>query len=240
MRKLGLRPGDPTRVREWEGRWCRDDSVLVYPYDPRKNAWDRVLPAGQVRTILGVDFGYTSPSAFTVSSSIRGLPDVWLRCSYGLTQLLPGQIAAEIHRLKQRFQIHEIYGDGGGLGITIIKQLQQDFGIPIVPAEKQDKAGAIARVRQLFTSGLMHVDEVECAELIDEQSVLTWDKDHKGHNPDQHDHRSDSVLYSTRPHDLSEAWEKEPPKPGTKEWDEAWAKQQKAKAVAQMRGRNRR
>ncbi len=227
--ELGVGTDDPTWIREKLGLWCLDESSIIYYFDPQINSWDGVLPEGKQRTILSIDLGYDDETAFVVTTSVRGFSTVFGREAFGKSQLLPSHIAQEIFRLRQRYQINEIYVDSGGLGKTILRQLQEDYGLPAIAAEKQDKAGSIYRVQAALKAGNIKLDPVKCAPLIDEWNVLPWDKDRKTHCEGFADHNADAWLYGHRQHPHTDTWEHEPPEPGSPEAAAAWAADMRSK-----------
>jgi hypothetical protein len=83
--ELGLSAHHATWIREGLGQWALDDSKLVYPFNERKNGWNGVLPAGEQRTILGIDIGDVSPTTFVVTTSVDGV--VYVREAFGAPQM---------------------------------------------------------------------------------------------------------------------------------------------------------
>lgn len=204
--ELGLSVESPKWLREYCGRWALDTTALIYYCDANKNHWDTVLPAnGMRRVTLGVDIGYEDETAFVVCISIWGQPTVYVAHAHGQSHMLPSAIADEIKRLVAAYGVQEIYMDSGGLAKTIMIQLRTDYQLPVMPAEKHDKVGAISRVRDALDSGTLKLDVDAAKPLIEEWNTLVWDidlvtKERKGHHPGMADHNADALLYAYRPH----------------------------------------
>jgi len=229
--KEGFKPDDPAWIREYLGQWCLDHSTLIYT-PTEINEWDGWSPGERrVHTIIGVDLGYHDATAFTVTQAESGLPTVYVTESYGRPHMLPNDIAAEIMRLQSRYPGADFYVDSGGLGKTITAQLQQDYGLPVNIAEKQDKAGAISRVQAAIRKGQLKVHPANARELLAEWHELPWNEDHTGHAEGFRDHCSDALLYAYRKHVLEESWDLDPPKPGSPDWAKAEADKMRAAAL---------
>lgn len=209
--ELGLSPNSPKWLREYCGKWSLDTTSIIYYWDPAKNFWDGVLPEfGMRRTTLGVDVGYEDETAFVVCTSYWGQPKVYVRHAHGQSKMLPSAIAEEMRKLVKEYGVQEIYMDSGGLAKTILIQLQQDYQLPVCAAEKQDKAGAIQRVRDALNLGNLVMHVPSCKPLLDEHNVLVWADKHKlGHREGMADHNADALLYAYRPH----LHQHTPPKP---------------------------
>lgn len=218
--ELGLSEDDPTWVREYLGRWCLDTRALVYYFSPQKNTWDGVRPDGLRRVTMGIDLGYTDETAFVICEAAHGDPRVVVRHAEGKSGMLTGDVAQAINRLADRYGVTEMYIDWGGLGTTIMNDLQRDYGIPVQRAEKSDKAGAIRRVNQSLSSGNLVLDVGHCGSLIEEWNVLPWNKKRNGHHDDFPDHCSDGLLYAYRPLSHWLAPPKREPDPVEKENEE--------------------
>lgn len=198
--ELGLSPDSPKWLREYCGKWSLDVTALIYYCDPLKNYYSH-LPTVPMRTTLGIDVGYEDETAFVVCSSIWGQPHVYVRHAHGKSGMLPSDIAAEIRSLTKLYGVQEMYMDSGGLALTILKQLQVDYGLGVEPAEKTDKAGAIQRVKDGLLRGEIQLDPLETKPLVHEWNTLVWhDKHQKGHREGMPDHNADALLYAYRPH----------------------------------------
>ncbi len=107
-------------------------------------------------------------------------------------------------------QIDRVYVDSGGLGKTICEQLRQDYGLPVLAAEKTDKAGSIKRVQGALAAGRVKIGP-GAQSLVDEWEVVAWDDFRKNHKEGIPDHKSDGFLYSFRQHSHVQDWEFEEP-----------------------------
>lgn len=198
---LGVTEDDPSWIREFLGQWCLDNAVLVYYVDPTKNRFDGIVPRYpmQRRNILGIDLGYDDETAFCVTSSYMGVPNVWVQYSYGESAMPNSAIAAKIKKLVNEYDIDEVYIDAGGLGKSIMHTLNVDYGLSISPAEKHDKVAVIRRARQGLTNGNILIGP-DAEPLVDEANVLLWNDKMTGHKDGMPDHNCDAFLYSYRPH----------------------------------------
>lgn len=234
----------PTYVREWLGRWVRDESALVYPFDPLKNLGELPSGEGKVVRVLSVDLGYDpDPCAFVVGASRMGDPTwygekAWRRHKY----IIP-KIAAEIEQAlyngrQEGKPIDRIVVDEGGLGKGIAETLRQSFGIACDAAEKREKQGAIHNFRGAMLAGTAKVAPIACQQLREEWMVCAWNDTRDDHDERCVDDLCDSALYNYRAHNLYYAPEENPPKPGTKEEREQYkAMRLRALRAEQMKRR---
>jgi hypothetical protein len=234
--ELGFEPDDPTWLREYEGIWIADLKKLIYHYNDQAHGWDGNLPNGNYFRVLSVDLGYDDDAAFTVSTSIRGLGDIYIEESFGKSHLTTSQIAGEVYRIRQRYpNINRMVVDSGGLGKTIMKDLQQDYSLPFYPAAKTDKGAAIRYVRGLLRMNKLRVCKKRAGELLDEWDGLPWNDDRDDHEEGFPDHRADSVLYGVREHPRTDVWLEEPPAVGSQEWAALQAEEMKRRAIKRAR-----
>ena len=226
--RLRISEAHPTWVREYKGLWCLDSSVLIYYIDPALNLFDGTLPQfGMRRTTMGVDVGYDDSTAFVVCTSIWGQPKVYTRYANGDSGMKPDAIAGEIKRLVKDYGVQELYMDTGGLAKGYQAILQQDYGIPIGRAEKQEKAANIVRMQGNLQNGELVVDASRCRQLVDEANTVVWDKHRKNHREGMSDHCLDAWNYAYRPH----LHQRTPPKPEESHGDRV-NREMKAQALA--------
>lgn len=229
----------PTYQREWLGHWVRDESALVYPYDPGRNGWDGTRPDGQWRTVLGVDLGSTDATAFVLVASRAGYPDVYVERVWQRTGLTPSGVAAHLEDWRERYRPTAIVVDAGGLGAGYVREMQERWHLPVAAAEKRDKLAFVDGLRGELLAGTLRVVPRECAPLLAEWSRLTYSDDRTEIPDGQADHCADACLYAWR---AARQWyrpEREPPAQGTPAWWEAerlrLRDETKRAAVAQAR-----
>lgn len=221
----------PTYVREWLGRWVRDDSALVYPFDPLKNLGEMpaVEPSNDVaiRRVLSVDIGFEDPCAFIIAASRQGDPTLFVERAWRRPGLIPVRIAAEIDQALHNGRrdgkpIDMVVADTGGVAKTIVEDLRQSYGIPCLPAKKTDKVTAIHSVRGGLVAGTIKVAPIECQQLREEWLTCAWNDTRDDHDERCMDDLCDSLLYNFRAHGLHYDPEPNPPKPGSREEREAY------------------
>jgi hypothetical protein len=211
----GLTADDPVWIREWMGQWCADPHALIYPFEPLRNscaALPDVSSPLDWSWVLGVDIGWDDDSAFVLSCSIPGRPEMYIVRTWGQPHMTPSSVAEEIklcreHLLELGFRSPLVCFDTGGLGKMISKELELVHGLSIYPADKADKAGSIRLFRGGLANGrikLLGGATGDCSGLAQEWAALPWDDKRHEHHPKFKDHLSDAALYSRRGHWPSE------------------------------------
>ena len=215
----------PTYVREWLGQWVRDDSVLVYPFDPSKNIGELPEDGGRVTRVLSVDIGFNDPCAFVIAASREGDPTLYIEKAWRRSGLITPRIAAEIEQAKHRGNIDGrpidfVVADSGGIAKTVVEDLRQSYGVDCKPAKKSDKVSAIHSVRGALIAGTIKIAPLECQQLREEWTLCTWNEDRDDHDERVVDDLCDSSLYNYRAHGLQYEPEEQAPKRGTAEWQQ--------------------
>lgn len=221
----------PTLRREWLGEWVRDDSAIIYPYDPARNA-GRAPEGASVYRVLSVDPGFDDPSAFVIATSVRGDPTIYVERAWRRGGLTVAGLAAQIDqaRLDRERPCHAVVVDQGGLGRMIAEDLRGTYGIPCVAAQKPAKQVTIHEVRGAMLAGTVKVDPHHCQELIAEWHTVPWSDERDDHDPRIGDDLCDAMLYNFRAHRLAYIPEREPPSPESPEGRAAY----KASRIAQI------
>lgn len=241
----GWQDDHPTLVREYLGRWVRDDSAFIYPFDARKNAGllEQRDDARPFR-VLSVDLGMVDNTALVLSASHRGSPELFIERAWYARKptgpLTVAYVAAQIEQARQSTRIDAIVVDEGGLGKMVVSDFQTTYGIPCIPAEKRDKLAAIHGLRGALLAGTVKVDPQHCQPLIGEWSALAWNEDRDDHAEACVDDLSDAALYGWRAHGLFYNPELNPPKPGTREAHLAATVARKVELSRRIEKRNRR
>lgn len=219
----------PTYIREYLGRWVRDESALVYPYSAALNAvtLDQV-PEG-LRYVLGVDIGFTDATAFTLVAIRSAFPEVWVLRAWKRSGLIPSAVAAHVEAFREEFGPGlQIVVDEGGIGKGYAEEMRQRYGIGCVAAEKPKKRAYQEIVAGELRSATIKIVVRACSQLLDEMCLLQWLPGRAAEDPRFENHSCDALLYAVR---AARTWyqpELEPPKHGTPEWWAAEAKQTKA------------
>ncbi len=199
---------DPvTRAQLLEGRWVRDASGLVYLWDRDRCSSDVGPPSEHRRTVLGIDFGYTDSTAFCVLGWPQFSQTVTVLESRKETQMIPSAVAAEVKRLDAIYHFDRIVGDIGGLGKGYAEEMRQRFGIPVMPAQKQDKLGYVSLINGAFSRGELQLVKSRNQDLIRELEELPWNEARTAEEPGFENHLTDALLYGWRE---AQGWTEEP------------------------------
>ncbi len=207
-----------TYVREWCGRWVKDDSALVYQMKdynllrsfPDSHDWEYVL---------GIDLGYNDSTAFVVQAYSVATGKIVVVESYKETNLIPSAVAVRVEKLISQYDFSHIVADSGGLGKGYVEEMKQRYSLPIESAEKRNKLAYIELLRGDISAGVYQVMRESNRDLLDEFALLQWNEDRSAPDDRYEDHLSDANLYAYR---CCRAYlndpELTPPKPGTREW----------------------
>lgn len=209
----------PIYQREWLGRWVFDTSSLVYKFSsdnlcselPQHDSWFNVL---------GIDLGFDDDTAFNIVSSSHRMPAAYVHSGWKKPGMDITEIAAKARWYIDNHKIHEVVIDTAGLGKMIAVELQKRHNLPVKPAEKGDKLGAIELMNGDLHSQKLMVLKSE--PVLREWEVLQWNEKRNGEDPRFPNHCADAVLYAYRD---SVQWihrpEISPPELGTPEYDQA-------------------
>lgn len=224
LKRRGVTIEDPSIQREWFGKWIMDTDSLVFHYQPDKNHYDE-LPPGKYHYILGVDFGFEDADALAVlawseRSPMTYLVDEIVVAKQGLTEL-----SGQIEMLRNTYDISKIVADFGGLGKKLSEEMIRRWQIPLMPAEKAQKDGAIEIFNDALRRG--HFRAKKDSRLASDSMLVEWDRDKS--TPEKrkisdkfHSDILDAALYAFR-ESPAFTWVPAPIKPkyGTEEWGKA-------------------
>ncbi len=212
----------PFFVCNYLGRWAIDLTKLVYKYS-ETNAWDGELPSypqGSWSHTLGVDLGFTNPSAFTVTAFHDNDPAMYIRRSFQQPGLDFTGVAQTIHALQTQYdeQMRIVIDGANKQGVA---EMCNRLNLPLELADKRGKEEFIGLMNADFTTGKIQVDTENCDPLLEEYSSLTWREIERAgmvtrrveHGPN---HCADSALYAWRANYsyLFDAMEEFAPRPG--------------------------
>jgi hypothetical protein len=161
-----------TRRQLEDGIWIRDSSGLVYQFDDARNGVEAAPPCDW--HVLGIDYGTTSPTAFTILGWRANDPTVYVLESWKEAGMTPSEAAEAVQALEGRYRFHAIVGDVGGLGKGYAEEARRRFHLPIQAAEKNNKRGYIVLLNGDIERGRVRVVRGNCAPLIDEWAELPW------------------------------------------------------------------
>lgn len=187
----------PTYLREWLGLWVDDPDAKVFHYDYGRNSgWPP--PDGRRQTVIAIDLGDTSPTAWVVLQTVPPFPEIYVVECQQRPGLIPSAVAAHTANLLQRYPGARVVVDTGGLGGAYAREMQERFGISAEPADKRDRRSAIEMVRGDVLSGIIKLDPQACRPIVDEWSALQWDEKHENFDARFADHLTDAVIYGHR------------------------------------------
>ena len=191
-----------TYQREYLGRWVRDDSAMVYDYREDRNTY-AVLPevSDGWRSVLGIDFGWRAASAFHVWGWHPTQPALHELYAMKRPKMTVTAIMKQVEKLHETYGFKAIVGDPGGLGVTIIEELNERWrkelkGIEIEPAQKTAKKDHIVLFNDDLRAGKVKVRPQ--SPLVDEWILLQWDESGDDEDARFENHSCDAALYSWR------------------------------------------
>lgn len=224
---------NPTYVREYLGRWVRDDGSLYYPFDELRNTYDpeRIKPYGKGWThALGWDLGSRDDMAVVIWGWHEHDPNVYEVFSWKKPGALADEVMSVIDRVETGLGLNliEQVADTGGGGKMYVEEVMSRYTRRFTAAKKTQKA----EHARLFGDDLRtgHIKLVRGGPYAMEIAALLRDPDWDPNNlleypgPPEEDprcanHLSDAGLYAWRAARHYFARPEPPPEPkrGTKE-----------------------
>lgn len=202
-RDRGVTISDPSIQREFFAKFMADATRQIFSYEDRRNGYDVTdLPQGKWRYAIAGDFGTVDATAVHVWGFVDGSPHLWMIESEAKRGLGASEQVALVRdvvaRYRARGAVVGVVGDPGGGGKGLIVDLQQQFDVDIVGAEKTQKAAACMLMRDALRNGTIRIPRT-AKEFIEDLQSPEWDPDDigktiKGHMPD----RIDAALYAFR------------------------------------------
>lgn len=171
--KRGWSDENPTFLREYCGQWVLDLDSLVYKCTKAKNSYSK-LPDARWRHIIAVDFGWNDQTAFGILAYSPSQPNAYIRRVFGQSHLTPSRIGEILQQLLSEYDADFIVADCGGLGRSLAEEMKSRFGLPIVAAEKTEKATAIEMLNGDFIDRRILIHE-SCTEYFEQAARLSWD-----------------------------------------------------------------
>lgn len=178
--------------------WCSDDDLIIIKLDKDKRNYEKELPPNtKWFYVLGVDLGYNDATSFSVIAYTHDFPVAYVIKAFKETELDFTATAQRIKNLQRIFPFTKIVVDGANKqGVEEIKQRHQ---IPLVSAEKSDKATYLRLLRDDVLEAKLRLLEFETGELTTEWSALQWKDSTKEKEDDRcQNHLSDATLYAWR------------------------------------------
>jgi hypothetical protein len=195
--RRGIDETDPTYQRESLGRWVRDDSALVFRYDPARNAQPAPV-GGAWRYVLGVDLGLEDADAIAVLGWLEGRRELYLveedfRRGQDITGLF-----RRIENLRAKYDPQKIVVDFGGLGKKIGEEARRRWHIPVEAADKARKLEHIALLNDALRTAAFHAPAT--SRFAEEAALVQWEPEARGVRiaKEPHGDMCDAVLYAYR------------------------------------------
>lgn len=175
--------------------WCADDELIIIKHSKEINEYES-YPDGELFYCLGVDLGFNDASSFTVCAYSRRDPNLYVLESFKLSGMDFTDVATTIKRLQGDYAFYKIIVDGSAK--QGVEELRYRHNLPLVAAEKTDKATFLRALNDDYKQGRVRSHPVKCKQLIDEQAQLMWLKDTDKEDPRCENHCNDSLLYAWR------------------------------------------
>jgi hypothetical protein len=199
-REHGWTETTPTYVREYLGRWVRDEDVLVFHVDPIRNTYD-TLPDGSWRYVLGIDLGFVDSDAIAVLGWVGHDETVYLVEEYVAPKQGITPLVEQIRHFRDKYKPGRMVCDFGGLGTKIAEEMRRVHKLPLEPAQKYRKNEHIELLNDALRRG--HFKAPKDGPFMEDSALLQWQTDamargvHKV-DRDYHSDITDAVLYAYR------------------------------------------
>jgi hypothetical protein len=224
----------PLYRQEWLGEWVVDTSALVYRYREDLNTCGELpKPRGEYTFLLGVDLGFTDPSALVVGAYHEHDPTLYIVHAVKRAGLIISDVANLIKSLwympslgfKGPFPFAAMVADASAL--QGVEELRQRHHLPLEAAEKPGKRGVIEVFNSDLQTGRIKLLPGALG-IAEEWGALIWDEKRLAASPKKWEedarfanHLADAALYmwrKARNYDALPALPV-PPDPGTAEWE---------------------
>ena len=177
IRERGWTEDHPSYIREILGRFARDLAGLVYRFLDGRNDWTGELPrAREWRHVMGLDLGREDAFAVVVWAFSPELPDLYQVDEFSRSGLTPTQWAEVIRGRQAKWSPVQTVADCGGLGKSIVEDLNIRFSLNIQAAEKTDKLAGIELWNGDAERGLVHL--LRGGQYASQAKILQWDSKH--------------------------------------------------------------
>lgn len=208
---------EPSFRRQWLGQWVIEPGDLLYKYtdanllanDPNHKDFKKDIeiktsllrPEKKWIYIAGVDLGWEDATAIVVGAYCRTDKRFYIISSEKFNHTLPKDIAAKLIGIKGVYDLAYIVIDTGSGGKMTAETLRQQYNLPIVQAEKQDREALISNFNSDLRAGLIKVIYDNNKGLIDEWATCVVDKKKKDDgiwapSRSNEDHLADAARYA--------------------------------------------
>jgi hypothetical protein len=235
----------PLYRQEWLGEWVIDTSALVYRYRADVNTIDALpRPAHEYTYVLGVDLGFTDPSALVVAAYSEHDPTLYLAWAEkhhmltitDLAEVIKGLWYAPAEGYRGPYPFAAMVCDAAAL--QAVEEMRQHHRLPLEAAEKPGKRGVIEVMNADLQTGRLKLLPA-AASLAEEWDTLIWDERKLAQPspvwaeaPRMDNHLADAALYAWRKARAYDALPAAPPAP--KLLSDEWERQQHERRMARI------
>jgi len=194
----------PWFQQHYMARWVIEDSNKIYRYSHDRNAWNGTLPDYGWKPwqyTLGIDLGFNDATAFSLLAWHENDPNVYIVRAEKWRHLTITDTANNIREWMGEYPIGYFVVDGANK--QAVEEMVRHHQLPLVAAEKHDKASFIRIMNSSFISGKIKVYNKGCPQLLEEYDKAIWNKRalEKGiykEDTSYHPDIADAALYAYR------------------------------------------
>jgi len=194
----------PWFQQHYLARWVIEDSNKIYRYTGDRNAWNGQLPDYGWKPwqyTLGIDLGFNDATAFALLAWHENDPNVYIVRAEKWRHLTITDTANNIREWEGEYPISYYIVDGANK--QAVEEIVRHHSIPLVAADKHDKASFIRIMNSAFISGKIKVYNKGCSQLLEEYDKAVWNKRalEKGiykEDTSYHPDIADAALYAYR------------------------------------------
>lgn len=221
LERKGVTTDDPSVQREYFGKWVMDSDSLLLKYEAKVNDFQE-LPGSKYEYIMGIDIGFNDADAIAILAYSDDSPTTYLVEEYIKAKSDLTELALEIARLAQKYNVNKMIIDEGGLGKKLAEEMRRRHHLPLIAAEKQRKMENVAFLNDALRTGRF---KAKSGSTFAQDSYLV-EIDRDKSTPDKikvkdnfHSDIIDAVLYAFKA-SPAYSWQAAPvpPKQGTPEY----------------------
>lgn len=186
-----------------DGEWCLAEGAIFPFFEEKHHVLDQV-PAYAKASFVGVDIGFSNPTAFVLLSyNDDAIPKLWIEDEYYWDSTKQGdktawEYAQDLSRFVNGRNVHFIYVDPSAASFKAELRRVNLYGIPVRDAENDVEEG-IKSVSSFMGSGELKIVR-KCKNLIEEIQGYCWDPKASERGQDKpikrRDHLIDAMRYA--------------------------------------------
>ena len=233
-KRRGISKEDPSILREYYGKWVRDENALVYKFNKDKNIF--INPPEELTYIFGIDIGWKDADAIAVLGFNFKSRNVYLVEEFLSNKLTISDLVENIRYLESVYKPTKMVMDAGALGKKIQEEIRQRHALPVEAAEKTRKHEFIELLNDDLRTGLFKA--YDGSRFEEDSYLVQWDYSTVGKpkiSDTYHTDIGDSVLYAWREcHHYLYQQIPEGPRPGTDAFMDALEEAEGEKLMRQI------